>query len=128
MRDDDRRASLAQFRDRLLHVALGFGVERRGRLIEQDDRRVLDQRAGNGDALALAAGELQPVLADRRIVSARQAEDEIVCMRGSARSPNRISLSRMKRASPTKPVRSGIPAKNGASAAFQVRGITSAAP
>ena len=76
-----RRAPLAQFGDRLLHVALGFGVERRRSLVEQDDRRILDQRAGDGDALALAAGELQPVFADRRIVSARQAEDEIVRMR-----------------------------------------------
>ena len=69
MRDHDRGAPLAQFGDRLLHVALGFGVERRGRLVEQDDRRVLDQRARDRDALALAAGKLQAVLADRRVVA-----------------------------------------------------------
>ena len=58
---------------RLLHVALGFGIERRGRLVEQDDRRILDQRARDGDALALAAGELQAVLADRRVVAGRES-------------------------------------------------------
>ncbi len=42
----------------------------------------LDQRAGDGDALALAAGKLHAVLADRRIVAGRKAHDEIVRMRG----------------------------------------------
>jgi hypothetical protein len=60
-----RGAALAEFGERLLHVTLGFGVERGGRLVEQDDRCVLDQRARNLDALALPAGQLQPVLADR---------------------------------------------------------------
>ena len=55
--------------DRILHQPLGFGIERRGRLVEQDDRRVLDQRARDRDALALPARELQPVLADRRVVA-----------------------------------------------------------
>ena len=71
--DDERRAPLAQFGDCLLDVALGFRIERRGRLVEQDDRRVLDQRAGDRDALALAAGKLQAVLADRRVVARRES-------------------------------------------------------
>ncbi len=61
------------------------GIQRGGRFIEQDDRRVLHQRAGNGDALALAAGELRAVLADRRIVAAREAHDEIVSAGGLCR-------------------------------------------
>ena len=59
VRDGDGGAALAQMRDRVLHQPLGFGIERRGRLVEQDDRRVLDQRARDRDALALAAGKLQ---------------------------------------------------------------------
>ena len=35
----------------------GFGIEVPGRLVGQDDRRIVDQRAGNCDPLALAAGE-----------------------------------------------------------------------
>ena len=57
----------------LAHLQFGFRIERGGGLVEQDDRRVLDQRARDGDALALAAGELQAVLADRRVVAAREA-------------------------------------------------------
>ena len=56
--------SLAEVLDRALHLTLGFGIERRGGLVEQDDGRVLEQRARDGDALALAAGDLRAVLAD----------------------------------------------------------------
>ena len=41
-------------------------IERRGRLVEDEDRRPLEDRAGDGDALLLAARELQAALADRR--------------------------------------------------------------
>src|SRR5262249_20627689 len=66
----------------LLHVALGFRIERRGRLVEQDDGRVADQRARDGDALALAAGELKPLFTDRGGVAARKRRDEIMSVRG----------------------------------------------
>src|SRR3984957_14691142 len=79
--DDDRGASLAEFGERLLHVAFGFGIERGGRLIEQDDWRILDQRARYRNALALPAGQLQSVLADRGVVAAWEARDEIVRVR-----------------------------------------------
>ena len=39
-------------------LLLGAGVECAGRFVEDQDRRVLDQGAGDGDALLLAAGEL----------------------------------------------------------------------
>ncbi len=45
-------------------------IERRGRFVEQDDRRVLEKGAGDGDALALAAGKLHAVLAAGRVVAA----------------------------------------------------------
>jgi hypothetical protein len=51
----DGRAMLHQPVERVLHQPLAFGVERRGRLVEKQQRRVAKQRAGNGDALALAA-------------------------------------------------------------------------
>ena len=73
VRDHQRGAVLAQLGDRFLHMPLGFGIERCGRLVEQDDRRILDQRARDRDALALAAGELQAVLADRRVVAVRES-------------------------------------------------------
>src|SRR3954463_16288119 len=54
--DHDGSAVLAEMVDCFLHVFFGFRIQRRGGLIEQDDRRVLDQRTRYGDALALAAG------------------------------------------------------------------------
>ncbi len=35
----------------------GLGIEVAGWLVGQDDRRIVDQRAGDRDALALSAGE-----------------------------------------------------------------------
>ena len=38
-----------------------------------EDRRVLEERAGDADALALAAGQLRAALAELRLVSLRAA-------------------------------------------------------
>src|SRR3954467_13887045 len=65
--DHDGGAVLAEMLDRLLHGFRGFRIQRRGRLVEQDDRRVADQRARYCDALALAAGQLCAEFADRRV-------------------------------------------------------------
>src|SRR5690349_16461658 len=64
--------------DRFLDLAFGLRIECRGGFIEQDNRRVLDQRACDRDALALAAGELGAVFADRRLIAEREAHDEIM--------------------------------------------------
>ena len=55
MRNHEHRAFAPQTFDRFLHDALGLGVERAGRLVEHQDRRILHQRARDGDALTLAA-------------------------------------------------------------------------
>src|SRR6516165_5730642 len=62
-----------------------FRVERCGRLVEQYDGAILDQRSRNRDALPLAAGKLQAMLANRRVVAAWEAHDEIVRVRGLGR-------------------------------------------
>ena len=62
---------LQAFLDRRLDLR----IERRGRLVEHQDRRVLQDDAGDGDALALAAGELDAALADMRgIVACARAD------------------------------------------------------
>ena len=81
VRDDDRGAVLHHLGERCLHARLGFVVERRGRLVEQQDRRVAHDGAGDRQALALAAGQRQPVLADRRVVAVRLLADELVGLR-----------------------------------------------
>ena len=60
------------------HEPLGLGVERRGRLVEDQDRRVADHRPRDADALALAAGERIAALADHRVVAVRHPRDELV--------------------------------------------------
>ena len=65
MGEDQRRAALHQPVERLLDHRLVLGIDGRQRLVEHQDRRVAQQRAGDGDALALAARELDALLADR---------------------------------------------------------------
>src|SRR5258706_478156 len=52
-------AAAHQLGEGALHGDLALGVERRGRLVEQDDRCVLEDRARDADALALAARQLE---------------------------------------------------------------------
>src|SRR5262245_36756070 len=82
MCDHDRRSPLAEVLDRALNLPLGLRIERSRRLVEQDDRRVLEQCACDGNALALAAGDLQAVLTDLRVIPARERRDEVVCVSG----------------------------------------------
>src|SRR5690606_2376398 len=89
VRDDDRRAVLHQPLERLLHGALAFRIERARRLVEQQDRRVLEERAGDRDALALAAREPHAALAEERVVALGQRANELV---GGRRARGRLDL------------------------------------
>ena len=63
VRDGEGRAALDQAGDRVLDLLLGLGVDRGGRLVEDQDARVVQDRAGDADALALAAAERLAALA-----------------------------------------------------------------
>ena len=78
MGDDERGAALHQPVERRLHQRLALRVERGGRLVEQQDRRVLQDGAGDGEALALAAGQRDAALAELGVVALRQGADEPV--------------------------------------------------
>ena len=54
VRNHERRSIFHQPFQRVLHQRLGFRIERGGRLIQHDDRRVFQKRAGNGNSLAFA--------------------------------------------------------------------------
>src|SRR5208282_94387 len=56
--EDDGVAAGVELVEEGHDLEAGLGVKVAGGLIGEDDRRVVDQGAGNGDALALAAGEL----------------------------------------------------------------------
>ena len=64
---------------------LGRGVHRGGRVVEDQDARVGQQRARDREALALAAAERQPALADARVVAVGQPLDELVRLRAPRR-------------------------------------------
>ena len=56
--DEDHGAAFArQVGDHLQHLADQLRIERRGRLVEQHDPRLDGERAGDGAALLLAAGQ-----------------------------------------------------------------------
>ena len=56
-----------QMAEQLHHLHLHRPVERRGRLVQQDELRPQDHRAGNGNALALATRELVRIAVERRM-------------------------------------------------------------
>ena len=58
--------------------AFAFGVEVAGGFVEDQDLRVGEDGAGDGDALPLAAAELHAALADERVVAVGQCVDELV--------------------------------------------------
>jgi hypothetical protein len=78
VRDDDGGAADHRRLQRALHQALGLGVERAGRFVEQQQRRIFQQGARDRDALALAAGQAHAALAQEGAVALRQALDEFV--------------------------------------------------
>ena len=67
MGDDEGGAALHGLIQRDLHQPLVLGVQRAGRLVQQQDRRVADQGPGDGQTLALAARQALAALAQRRV-------------------------------------------------------------
>src|SRR5262252_6109987 len=59
-------------------------------LVRDQNARVADERAGNRDALALAAGESRAALADDRVVAFGQLEDEFVRSRQPCRGDDAL--------------------------------------
>ncbi len=67
--DEQGRAAFEHALDGALDLVFGGAVDGAGRVVEDQDARVGEQGAGDGDALALAAGERHPALADHRLVA-----------------------------------------------------------
>ena len=97
VRDDERRAAPHRRFERSLHHAFAFGVERAGRFVEQQQRRVLQHRAGDADALALTARKAHAALAQKGLITLRQCGDEVVRI-GSARSGDDLVVARIRAA------------------------------
>ena len=74
-----RLRSAPQVFEQVQHFGLHRGVERRGRLVEQQDLRLQDQRARDRDALALAARELVRIAEAEARVRARLRRARVRC-------------------------------------------------
>ena len=101
------RPSSAASRSRASTAAPGLGVEVAGRLVGEQERRVVDERARDGEALLLAAGELVGEPRRRR----RQPEASISA-RPRAGAPRRAPGSRAGSRTFSSPVSSGTRWKN----------------
>ena len=78
VRDDHRSSLLHHAIDRLLDQLFGFGVDRAGRLVKNQDLRVKRQRPGKRDKLLLPDRKTGTAFADLGLVLAVQLLDEFV--------------------------------------------------
>src|ERR1700675_4232029 len=65
--DDERGAAVQEAPQRMLDLPFGSDVDRGRRLVEDQDPRVGEERAREGDKLTLAEGEPEPALAQLRV-------------------------------------------------------------
>lgn len=86
--DDEYGAVAADGLHVLHNGAFGFVVERAGGFVENQDARVADQGAGDGDALALAAGQAGALFADFGVVAFGKFHNKVVGA-GELGSPRR---------------------------------------
>src|SRR5690606_37352169 len=77
LRDDQAGATPGEFLHGGPELVFAFRIESGSRLVENDDRRVLQEGARDGDALALSAGEPGAAFADNGFVAFRKPFDEI---------------------------------------------------
>ena len=61
-----------------MDLLLDARVDRRRRVVEQEDAWVGEQRARERDPLPLPTGEREPLLADHGVVAVREPQDELV--------------------------------------------------
>ena len=78
VRDHERRATFHHRRERRADLVLLRRVDRGGRVVEDQHRRVGEDRARDREPLTLAAGERVAALAEHRVVAERQRRDELV--------------------------------------------------
>ncbi|MCY1291635.1 hypothetical protein D9M70_408320 [compost metagenome] len=78
--DHQGGAAAHQGRQGLLDQMLAFRVQGTGGFIQQQDWGIHQQRASNGQALPLAAGQADTALPQMRLVALGQAGDELVGM------------------------------------------------
>ena len=83
---DDRLPVLVEVVDQVQHLGAGARIEVAGGLVGQDDERIVHQRAGDGHALLLAAGELAGPMVQPVAQADQLGQLQAVVQRCAARS------------------------------------------
>ncbi len=90
-RCDQQHRCLGQLGAEVLqHGRLGRRVERRGRVVQHEQRRLTHQRPRQGQSLPLAAAQAHPPLADHGVQLLREPPDEVVPRRQAQRFPDLV--------------------------------------
>ena len=79
--DDDLRHFRPLRGQRLTDHGVGLGIDGAGGIVEDQHLRLFEQRAGDAEALALAAGDVRAALLDVGIVLVGELLDEVVRLR-----------------------------------------------
>ena len=82
VRDGQGGPAVGQFGECRGDGRLGPGVQRTGRLVEHQHRRVPQDHPGDRQPLLLATGEPVAALADDGLIALRQGRDQLVDLRG----------------------------------------------
>ena len=78
MGDGDDRAAFGEEIEGALDFLFGLGIEGTGGFIEEENRGVFEEGAGDGKSLLLTTGEVAAFVADDRFVAVGLEEDEVV--------------------------------------------------
>src|SRR5206468_11216903 len=76
--------------ERPAQTRIGRRVERGETVVEEIDRRALNERACDRDSLALSTGDVGATLVDRRLELAGHRRDEVTRLRDLQRAPQLI--------------------------------------
>ena len=93
MRNDDHRAPRHQSFERQLHHPLAFRVKRTGGFVEQEYGTIRENSAGDGQTLALPAGQPHAAFAEITAVTLGQLVDELRGIGGLAGSAHVVVAS-----------------------------------
>ena len=78
--DDETCATAHESLESLLDQSLGGGVDTGGGLVENEDGRVLQQRAGDADALLFADAQTHPAFADLGVEAVGQFANKVMAI------------------------------------------------
>ena len=98
VRDHQRGAVVHEFLQRRLDQAFGLGIQRRGGFIQNQNGRVLQQRARDGNSLAFSTRKALPALSHVRIIAVRKFDNKVVRVCGACRGDFRFGRQERFRA------------------------------